>query len=67
MRSKCIFPNLSAEMARKKVTQLDLSKQMHIDKATLSSKLTGKTEFTRSEMFFIADFFGEGVEKLFRI
>ncbi|HEY2419885.1 MAG TPA: XRE family transcriptional regulator [Neobacillus sp.] len=48
-----MFPNLKAEMARKNIDGVDISVLIECTPKTFSSKLTGKTEFTRSEIFKI--------------
>ena len=49
MASKCIFPNLSAELARKQLTQSRLGEKMNLDDSTMSLKMTGKREITLGE------------------
>ncbi len=49
MASKCIYPNLSAELARKRLTQECLGERMNLDKSTMSMKMTGKREITLGE------------------
>jgi hypothetical protein len=48
-----MFPNLKAEMARQNISGLTISEFIGCTPKTFSSKLTGKTEFTRSEIFKI--------------
>jgi hypothetical protein len=48
-----MFPNLKAEMARQNISGLTISEFIGCNPKTFSSKLTGKTEFTRSEIFKI--------------
>jgi hypothetical protein len=48
-----MFPNLKAEMARKNINGIYISVLLGCDPKTFSSKMTGKTEFTRSEIFKI--------------
>jgi len=48
-----MFPNLKAEMARKKIDGLTLSVAIGCTPKTFSNKLSGKSEFTRSEIFTI--------------
>lgn len=38
-----MYPNLEAEMARKKVTRNDLAKKLKMTPTTLGNKLNGKT------------------------
>lgn len=49
MASKCIYPNLSAELARKQLTQSRLGEKMNLDDSTMSLKMTGKREITLGE------------------
>ena len=48
-----MFPNLNAEMARKKITIKDLAELAEIQYDTLKNKCSGITEFKRVEMFRI--------------
>ena len=48
-----MFPNLSAEMARKKMSMKDLSEETNIGYESMKNKMKGKTEFTRAEMISI--------------
>jgi hypothetical protein len=48
-----MFPNLKAEMARKNIDGITISAVIGCTPKTFSSKLNGKTEFTRSEIFKI--------------
>lgn len=45
-----MFPNLSAEMARRHMTIKSLSQETEIKYETLKLKMRGVTEFTRIEM-----------------
>lgn len=44
-----MFPNLEAEMARKKITQLKLAEMLGITPTTLSFKLSGKSTLSLRE------------------
>ena len=44
-----MFPNLDAEMARRKITQLLLAEKIHKTPTTLSMKLNGKAPLTLAE------------------
>lgn len=44
-----MFPNLDAEMARKKITRAELAEKIHKTPTTLSLKLNGKAPITLSE------------------
>lgn len=48
-----MFPNLSAEMARRKITIKALSDLVDINYESLKNKMNGTTEFKRSEMYSI--------------
>ena len=48
-----MFPNLSAEMARKKISIKALAELVGIPYETLKNKCSGATEFKRVEMFRI--------------
>ena len=45
-----MYPNLEAEIARKKLTNADCAKSCNISEKSFSNKRTGKTEFVLSEM-----------------
>lgn len=44
-----MYPNLEAEMARSKVTQLKLAQILKITPTTISLKLSGKSPFSLKE------------------
>lgn len=44
-----MYPNLDAEMARRKITRQTLAKELRITPSTLSFKLNGKTVLTLAE------------------
>lgn len=48
-----MFPNLRAEMARYGIRAIDLSPVLKVTSDSVSNKLNGKSEFTRSEIFKI--------------
>jgi hypothetical protein len=48
-----MFRNLNAELARNKMTIKDLSERTNIKYESLKNKLSGVTEFKRSEMILI--------------
>lgn len=62
-----MYPNLKAEMARKDITIMDISKELKFRYETLRNKFLGNTDWTRSEMFRIRDnyFPEETLEYLF--
>ena len=49
-----MYANLSAEMARNKITQIDIAKLLNISTSTLSEKMNGKKDFKLSECKKIA-------------
>ena len=63
-----MFKNLLAEMARRDINNSDLSRLLKLTPNTISRKMTGKSEFTRKEMFTIKNnFFPElTIEYLFQ-
>lgn len=54
-----MFPNLSAEMARKHMTLKALSEATNINYETLKDRMQGVSEFRRSEMIAIKSVFPE--------
>lgn len=52
-----MFSNLNAEMARNKLTIKALSKKTGINYESLKNKMSGTTEFKRSEMVLIKKIF----------
>lgn len=50
-----MFPNLDAEMARKKITQASLAEKIHRTPTTLSLKLNGKAPITLKECIEIKE------------
>lgn len=61
-----MFPNLSAELARKKMSMKDLSENTDIGYESMKNKMKGKTEFTRAEMVRIKkEFPGCSMDYLF--
>lgn len=48
-----MFPNLNAELARKGMTIKSLSENTGIKYDSLKNKMSGETEFKRSEMIVI--------------
>lgn len=51
-----MFPNVNAELGRKRMSIRELSTGADIQYDSLRNKLNGRTEFTRSEMFRIKHF-----------
>ena len=56
-----MFENLKAEMARKDLTIMDLSKdtELNLSYETLRNKFSGKTEWNKREMFLLLHYFLE--------
>lgn len=50
-----MFPNLNAELARKKITQTMLAEKIHRTPTTLSLKLNGKAPITLRECMEIKE------------
>lgn len=48
-----MFPNLEAEMARSKITQLQMSEMLGVTPTTLSFKLNGKSSLSLKECVLI--------------
>ena len=48
-----MFKNLIAEMARNGVTNNDIALYLNITPNTVSNKISGKTEFTRKDMWLL--------------
>ena len=44
-----MYPNLDAEMARRKITRNSLAKAIHVTPTTLTLKLNGKAPITLNE------------------
>lgn len=64
-----MYPNIRAEIARKRLTLAELAKEMNIAPQTLSGKLTGRHDFQFSEAAKLKDILGyEGtLEELFEV
>lgn len=52
-----LYPNIRAEMGRRKITIRELAEGLGLSASTVSSKLNGKREFTLSEIERIARMF----------
>ena len=48
-----MFPNLEAEMARSKITQLQMAEMLQVTPTTLSFKLNGKSSLSLKECVHI--------------
>lgn len=66
-RCSCVFPNLRAEMARYGVSCKHTASMLGVSPKSISNKITGRTEFTLSEMISIRNaYFKEmSIEYLF--
>lgn len=64
-----MFPNLDAELEKKKITRAALAKILHRTPTTLSLKLNGKAPITLSECVEIKKVLGEEftIEYLFSV
>lgn len=62
-----MFPNLKAEMARKNVTISDLARAIHRTDRSVRDKVSGKGDFSWSEINTIRDqfFHGQSIGYLF--
>lgn len=64
-----MFENLKAEMSRKNITIMDLSKdeELGLSYETLRNKFSGKTEWTRREIWILKNkyFQNKSIEYLF--
>ena len=62
-----MYPNLDAELARKKITRTQLAKILKVNPGTLSLKLNGKAPLTLTEWIKIKQAVGEqySIEYLF--
>ena len=55
MAREIIFYNLEAELLRAKLTKAELAAMIGISVGSMSSKFTGKTEFTLNEIVLIKE------------
>lgn len=62
--SKIIFPNLRAEMARKKITIQDIANVIKTSRETAGAKLSGKRTLSFEDAATIADTFFPGADIL---
>lgn len=62
-----MYRNLEAEMARARITQFQLSKELDVTPTTMSLKLNGKSNLTLQECVKIKHFLGtdESIDYLF--
>ncbi|MGF9906935.1 hypothetical protein [Brevibacillus porteri] len=52
-----MFPNIRAEMARNRLTASAMAEKLELNERTLGNKLSGKSEFTWSEVNRIRSIF----------
>nr|DAO28121.1 MAG TPA: Regulatory protein [Caudoviricetes sp.] len=52
-----MFKNLQKEMKEQHISNRDLARAIGKDERSISNKLSGRTDFTRIEMFTIRDTF----------
>ena len=64
-KTNCIFENVRREMGGMNMSQKDLATAIGISEKSIGLKLSGRREFTRKELFAIADVFGKSVDYLF--
>lgn len=55
---------IKSEMARRGYTQRDLARALNLTPATVSGRMTGKTDFTVSELRHISAWLGVPVSRL---
>lgn len=60
------FANLRAEMLKNGHTQKDLRELLGISHTAMSKKLCGQTEFTKSEIDKLLNFYNKSYEELFK-
>lgn len=60
-----MYPNLMAEMARARIQQKELAKDLGITEKTMSEKMRGKAQFKIGEMIFIKQKIGKSLDYLF--
>lgn len=53
-----MFPNLKAELSRKKITRVTLAKAIGMQEITINSKIQGKNKFKLEDMIKIKEFLG---------
>ena len=52
-----MFKNLQKEMKEQHISNRDIARAIEKDERSISNKLSGRTDFTRIEMFTIRDTF----------
>lgn len=52
-----MLSNLRAEMARKRISGIEIGKRIGISEKSVSNKINERSDFTRKEMFLIKEIF----------
>lgn len=65
MKKKVLYPNLRAEMGRRRITQRELGKLIGTNHVGVHQRLYGLTEWKLSEICKVMNFFNLGFEYLF--
>lgn len=61
-----MFSNLNAELARRNITAKELAEVLKVSRKTVDNKLSGRSEFTLSEILAIAELLpGNSITYLF--
>ena len=60
------YPNLVAEMARRGETQRTISKLLNLTNNSVHRKMTGKSEWTISEIEKLCEYFNKDYDELFK-
>lgn len=63
---KIVYPEIIAEMARHGDTQISLSKILGITNASISRRLSGKKDWTISEIEKLCEYYGKDYYELFK-
>ena len=66
MKKVVKFPNLAAEMARNGETQKDLVELLKTNKSTISRKMSGKTQWTVTDVEIICEHYKKDYYELFK-
>mgnify|MGYP000563426184 CR=1 FL=1 len=56
-----MYPNLEAELKRKRIRRVDIAKNLGLAMSTVSEKMQGKSEFTMRMAYKIKDMIGEDI------
>jgi hypothetical protein len=56
-KKEVMFKNLQKEMKEQHISNRDIARAIGKDERSISNKLSGRTDFTRIEMFTIRDTF----------